>query len=480
MTIKKKIFISNTLMVLISLMTLLFITLGLMGVFKENYLLENNKKSQLDINVYEVQTELRNLINSMPDLSIIKEKLNKYDYQLYVNFNSKNIYSDFDRHEIGSIKHIENEEIDNNRSIVYFTDTETIVRINYLVAEGNYDIFAVHSSNKHQWHKLTKNQFEIFIGSFLFVGILSILVLLLISQIFTKQLVKHIMTPVNSLISGAKRIEEGDLETVIVYKGYEEFEKVCFTFNEMQTHLKNEQKKNATYEKSRTDMISGISHDLRTPLTSVKGYIKGLKDGIANTTQKQNQYLDIAYNKACDMDILLQRLFYFSKLETGNMPFFMVETDLSEFIEKFTETLINDINYKNINIIYNKPSDTHLVNIDKEQFKRVLSNLVENSMKYSKVDSLTLRFSIITKDNKEQILIEDNGVGIETEKLPRLFEQFYRGDESRSSKNNEGNGLGLYISKYIIEAHGGIIFAQNENGFKVTITLPSRKEKTYE
>ena len=103
----------------------------------------------------------------------------------------------------------------------------------------------------------------------------------------------------------------------------------------MRRHLLEEQKKNARYEQARTDLVSGISHDLRTPLTSVKGYLKGMRDGVANTPEKREQYLDVAYRKACEMERLLQRLFYFSKLETGNLPLFLSDADLGDFVAQF-------------------------------------------------------------------------------------------------------------------------------------------------
>ena len=126
----------------------------------------------------------------------------------------------------------------------------------------------------------------------------------------------------------ASRIESGDLTQPVVYLRDDEFRNVCDSFNQMQRHLKEGMEQNAAYEKARTEMISGISHDLRTPLTSVKGYIKGLQDGVANTEEKRRQYLDIAYSCACDMEGLLAKLFYYSKLETGNMPFYKQKTDM--------------------------------------------------------------------------------------------------------------------------------------------------------
>ena len=132
-----------------------------------------------------------------------------------------------------------------------------------------------------------RNEFILLFGA---DGIICILVLLLISQIFTRNLEKNIMEPLDLLAQGADRIRHNDLTTEIRYVGDAEFEDVCITFNHMQEHILREQEKNRKYEKARTDMIAGISHDLRTPLTAIRGTIKGLMDGIAATPEMQEKF----------------------------------------------------------------------------------------------------------------------------------------------------------------------------------------------
>ena len=127
---------------------------------------------------------------------------------------------------------------------------------------------------------------------------------------------RQMTEPLHALADGAHRIEQGDLSQEIIYNGKDEFTAVCTAFNRMQRHILEERERNNAYEKARTDLVAGISHDLRTPLTSVKGYIKGLRDGVANTPEKEEQYLSIAYQKACYMDVLLQKALLF--FQTGN------------------------------------------------------------------------------------------------------------------------------------------------------------------
>ena len=251
----------------------------------------------------------------------------------------------------------------------------------------------------------------------------------------------------------------------------------------MQAHLKENIEKTKEYERARTEMVSGISHDLRTPLTSVKGFIKGMLDGVANTPEKQKKYLEISYRKACDMEVLLQKLFFFSKLETGNMPFFRQAVDMKSWLQKYVDDKNADEEverkyhlslYIEADKVCDKVQDydkcaDYSVSIDPAQMKRVMDNLLENSIKYSRAEALEISIILIATDKAVTIRFKDNGVGVDEDKLPYVFEQFYRGDESRNSKN-DGSGLGLYVCKYIVEQQDGTISACNDNGFCVEMT----------
>lgn len=308
-----------------------------------------------------------------------------------------------------------------------------------------------------------------FIVLFLADGILCIAVLVVISQFFTRNLVKHIMKPLELLSDGAKRMKSNDLTQEISYSGDVEFEKVCHTFNDMQKHILMEKEKNYKYEKARTDIIAGISHDLRTPLTAVRGTIKGLMDGVASTPERQNRFLETAYRRTGDMDVLLNQLFYLSKLETGNMPLNLKKIELADFIRSYVNGKQGLLENEQIEIVADIREVTGKALIDPEQLQRIFDNLLENSRKYG--EKLPLKTKI-TLDREEEgfcICFSDNGVGVPENKLPYLF------DESRSRK--EGNGLGLYIVKYLIETLGGSVWAENADGFVVHMELPFVEEE---
>lgn len=311
-----------------------------------------------------------------------------------------------------------------------------------------------------------RNEFLLVFGA---DGILCIIVLVMISQLFTKNLTDRIMEPLDALAEGAKRIKENDLTQDIAYVGELEFENVCAAFNDMQESILEAQEKNRKYEKARTDMIAGISHDLRTPLTAMKGTIKGLMDGVVSEPKQQKKFLQAAYRRTGDMDMLLNQLLYLSRMETGNMPISMQTIEIAAFLKNYVKGKREMMGTGQEEITADTKGITAGVSIDPEQFQRVLDNLVENSRKYGETTPLRMKIKLEKTPKGISICFQDNGVGVSEEKLPYIFGEFYRGDESRNKK--EGNGLGLYIVKYLMEAMGGSVRAENADGLAVYLEL---------
>lgn len=290
---------------------------------------------------------------------------------------------------------------------------------------------------------------------------------IIVSSFFTRNLVRYIMKPLDALGTGAKRIQDNILTEEIVYSGDAEFETICDTFNGMQAHILEEQEKNRKYEKARNDMIAGISHDLRTPLTAIRGTIKGLLDGIAGTPERQDKFLQTAYRRTEEMNVLLERLFYVSKLETGNMPLNLVSVDLAGFINSYVKGKQEYL--EEVEITADTGTVTGFARADVEQLQRIFDNLVENSKKYAEAVPLKMKLTLNRSEKGFCICFLDNGIGVPEEKLPYIFDEFYRGDESRNKK--EGNGLGLYIVKYLIERMGGSVWAENADGLAVYMEI---------
>jgi signal transduction histidine kinase len=306
--------------------------------------------------------------------------------------------------------------------------------------------------------------------------ILSIVILILVSRFSTVILAKKIMEPLDLLEQGAQRIQNNDYTVPISYKGDKEFEQVCTAFNDMQQHLAEEKEKNARYEKARQEMIAGISHDLRSPLTAVRGSVKAVLDGVVTDPEQKKKFLEAAYRRSGDMDVLLSELFYFSKLETGGIPVRMQSLDLADYLRNYFHAKQDLPEYAEIEFVLDIPEEKMPpVQADPDALQRILDNLLSNSRKYANVEPLRIFAGLERTEGTQKVIVQDNGTGVPAEKLGRIFDEFYRVDESRSRK--EGSGLGLYIVKYLCEAMGGQASADTEShhagfaGLAVRLTL---------
>lgn len=481
MTIRKRIFLTNSFMVLLSLMVLLLIVGGMVSLFKEEFLGWYRDNSQISENYAVLYESAPTMIEDTGSWSELADKLDGYDYRLIVTDEDGKVVFQNARHsEEESAETLYTHEKKDGQVAGYFVANTTILTYRTDGTGVSYDYYFVQCPGSASIMGMDRGMFEMFLLVLLGVGIITIVIILFLSQFLTRWLTEKIMKPVKELDLAARRVIDGDLNTPIGYEYEDEFKNTCESFDLMQQHLKQEMEKNHAYEVARTEMVSGISHDLRTPLTSVKGYLKGMLDGVASTEEKRREYLKIAYRKSCDMDKLLSKLFYFSKLETGNMPFYMQKTDMKDYLEEYVEEKELELRGKNAKIEMSTLSDAQIVcNIDREQMKRVLDNLVENACKYARGENtLELRLKLwsekgIAQDKKNGDVIldfSDNGNGVPAEKLEKIFEQFYREDESRSS---EGNGLGLYVCKYIVQEHKGSIRAYNDLGLHLEMRLPA-------
>ena len=469
MKIKNKILLTSFLMLLLSLIALLVI--GGFVIRSSAREFGDAAVPRLDPNAFAVEDLITSSDVTVTDWKGFAGELGNDGYKLHVIKNGDRVYSNDEHLPPNIMTFLENVSWTEDGKTFYAYGATIIGK-----KTGEYTVIAVNGGDKDDISVMQKNQFEIALKTFVVIGLLAIAIIMIVSQFFTSWLLKRIMRPINALTDGANRIVRGNLSEPVVYEGKDELSSVCSTFNQMQKHLQEERDRNASYEKARTDMIAGISHDLRTPLTSVKGYIKGLRDGVANTPEKQEQYLAIAYNKASEMDVLLQKLFYFSKLETGNLPLSLNDEDLGDFVQKFAQQSKAELAQLNVKISTECKYGNNSVQIDTEQMHRVLSNLTENSLKYAGSEQLTLKISVWRENEVIHLSFADNGKGVPEEELANLFMQFWRGDESRGKRDGGGSGLGLNIVKYIVEAHGGSVSARNDHGLIVDILLPARKE----
>ena len=217
------------------------------------------------------------------------------------------------------------------------------------------------------------------------------------------------------------------------------------------------------FDRESKELISNISHDLKTPITAVKGYVEGIMDGVANTPEKMERYIKTIYNKSNEMDRLINELTFYSKMDTNKIPYTFNKIMVTEFFDDCAEDLHMELEAKNVDFSYSNYVEPEVMVIaDAEQIKRVVNNIVSNSLKYTdagKQQKINLR----VKDVGDfiQVEIEDNGKGIAAKDLPNIFDRFYRTDASRNSSKG-GSGIGLSIVKKIMEDHGGKVWATSK------------------
>ena len=297
---------------------------------------------------------------------------------------------------------------------------------------------------------------------------LALLIILIITNGTLTYLVsRSIILPLKELEKAALKIKDGELDSPITYTTNDEMGDVFSSFNEMRERLKDSLEKQISYEENRKELIASISHDIRTPLTVLKGYVEGLKDGVANTDEKKDHYLNTIYQKAHQMDHLINNLFLFSKMEMDKYPYNPVSIEISQWLGNAIADLSVDYPEINFQTFLEEKAN---ISADPAELFRVISNIVQNSYVYAGRKDIIISVSAKIIDNKSQIIISDNGIGISETKLPLIFDRFYQADESRS-KNPKGSGIGLSIAKMIIDQHKGQIQAVSNEGKGLSIIL---------
>lgn len=271
-----------------------------------------------------------------------------------------------------------------------------------------------------------------------------------------------------------EKIKEGNLDFQIPITSQDEIGQLNQGFEEMRKRLKESIEMQTQYEENRKELISNISHDLKTPITSIIGYVEGIKDGVANTPEKMDKYLTTIHTKAKHMDTLIDELFLFSKLDLNRVPFQFETVELNTFMQELIEEMQMDLSKEGIEVRLQLHASPLYVTADCEKINRVISNLIHNSVKYMDKEEKKITVTVSSDNNKVIVKVMDNGSGIESDTLPYIFERFYRAEQSRNSSTG-GSGLGLAIAKQIVEEHGGEIWAESELGKGTSIFFSLEK-----
>lgn len=456
MTLQQRIFRLNMLFLVLSLVTMLGVTLFTI----EELSVERRERLSTGQRILSTEESLDAFVGI--NFSRLAQELYTKGISLHVTKEDDVIYSNLEEPE-----ELQEGRISPSAHITRMGDEVLISRL-YQVGHEEYHLYAVIDDIDHE-----EQEWEELLLRILTMGGLTILLLLGLNLFFTRRLLAAILEPLTQLGAAVERMMAGRYDQEIDYQGDEEFTKLTRGVNALQARLLANQEEKLLYEKNRTQMVAAISHDLRTPLTSIKGYSKGILDGIATNPDKQRYYLEVIYKKSQLMEELLDTLFTFSQLERAQLPLNLEKVDLSSFLSTYAED--KGLELMEQNVYFELSIEDYLpVFLDRLHFRRLLDNLLDNARKYAGVSPLTIQMAAKVKGDNIYWNFADNGQGVVPEKLPHLFDEFYRVDESR---HFEGHGLGLAIVKQIIDSHGGQVWADSQRGLIFHFTLPLDKER---
>ena len=302
-----------------------------------------------------------------------------------------------------------------------------------------------------------------------------IMVLVVTSFIMCMWIYYGVITPINQLKKATQNIKEGNLDFTVEGNGVREVNELCSDFEEMRLRLRESAEEKVETDIVSKELVSNISHDLKTPITAVKGYVEGIMDGVADTPEKMDRYIHTIYNKAIEMDRLINELTFYSKIDTNRIPYTFVKLSVAGYFGDCADELELDLKGRHVEFTYfNYMPEDAIIIADPEQLKRVINNIVNNSVKY--MDKIRKVINLRVRDVGDfiQVEIEDNGKGIEQKNLAKIFDRFYRTDASRNSTQG-GSGIGLSIVRKILEDHGGKVWATSREGVGTVMYFVLRK-----
>lgn len=292
---------------------------------------------------------------------------------------------------------------------------------------------------------------------------------LVISSVFAYIFTKGISKRFTTLYKGISSFELGNLDITIDDNSHDEIGDLAVTFNKMSGRLKKQIDMEKSYNEERKKLVSNISHDLRSPLTSIIGYSESLENKIYEDEQEKNKYIQIIRKKSLYMEKLLGELLEFSRLESGKVELKRQKIDMAELVREILIEYLPVIHDYKMELKADISENSLMANVDRDGISRVLRNLMDNAVKYGR-DGNVIEFSLIDEHDTLRIDLKDNGHGIDSKNLDMIFNRFYREDRSRNTKDG-GMGLGLAIADEIVKIHDGKIYVQSVLGKGSTFTV---------
>jgi len=491
MIIRKQLWLSNFITIVITIILLMIVSM----LISRNY--QNISRFSFPINKFERETEKREppdlLIRELSMASrfinnILKENsgalenikyieqmdsfMNESDTSIIIRKNNEMIYYSPSLINIGIKSEDIYEQMDSfpEKKIIDYSENIYVEKLNFRFPDESKGDLLIVNDITSTLEDITQFRYSVF-----FILVFFLLAIIIISIIITYVLSRNIVQPLTQLKNAALQIRRGNFSFKINTNRNDEIGDLSRTFEEARKQLAETEKIKKKFEDNRNELISNISHDLKTPITTIKGYIEGIIDGIPGSKEKMDKYLKTIYQNAVNMESLINELFLFSELELKEFPLNFVKVNIKAYLTDCSEELKFYLAEKGIVLGFNAEyKSEEMVYIDREKIKRVILNIINNAVNHKTKINPTITIQLTEGKEEAQIEIQDNGLGIPKEALRNVFERFYKADKARSL-NSSGTGLGLYIAKKIILSHGGHIWAKSQEGKGTTIYFTLKK-----
>lgn len=311
------------------------------------------------------------------------------------------------------------------------------------------------------------------------LGLLTVLLLFsaLISLFFAVFLSQSIVSRLRSLLFVAMRVSDGDFTVRSDDRSHDEIGRLSSELNAMVAQLQRSAAERDKLEASRRALIAAVSHDLRTPLASIRAMVEALNDGVVNDPGTVSRYLYTIQNESLNLTSLIDDLFELSQIDAGALKLHIEPASVADLLSDALASMTPPAEKKGIRLISSVEGDVARVPLDAQRMQRVLYNLIQNAISYTPAGG-AIAVTLLGKLDTVELTVADSGEGIASNDLPYVFDRFYRGERSRTRGNSDpsglpgsGAGLGLAIARGIVEAHGGAISAQSEPGAGATFTV---------
>lgn len=440
---------------------------------------DDDDEEQTEINYNDLlQEEIRRQNSAFG--GVVRELTNiGYYYEIY--YDNVVLASNLPENATEKIADIAGDGYKNRASFAVADGNSSVVKRSYMIDDD--DTLSILAYCENYVGSSTSSQVirDILAIIGLFVGVLVVAIAISIF-ILTRWLSGGMKKSLGQLSEGVRQVQDGNLSYRIRSKKKDELGKACQEFDEMIEYLENSVKERDKYEEAKKQLLAGISHDLRTPLTSIKAYVEGLRDGIANTEEKKRRYYDAIKIRTEDLADLIENLSLFSRFDRGEYHYSMETIDFGEFVHSFFKE--QEIEFKNnglslVKTVWEKGDI--FIQGDRQQLKRVLGNLIDNTIKYREKPESIVTVALYTVDDKIlRLELSDDGPGVPEEERDKIFDAFFRGDKARQNPGN-GSGLGLSIVKKIMRGHGGRIWAEEGfggKGLKFVMEFPMDREES--